>query len=317
MRRFLVGSALMLLSLMGCAYKTIQVNYMRPAEVNLKGIKQIAIGGVYGYGPYEVAASSMKGQLEESIFNSGRFTLVDRSRTQQVLGELALVNSGIFDTSKAPQLGKLLPASIFIYATVNRDDTGTRVDRSEQKTSEGNVYYRYTRTSWGETEVSFQVIDCETGVILAVKTLRGRAEDIYSEDNNSNPRYADYNPLLDNARNKVIAAFMKVIAPYEDTANVRFAKQKKVPQVEQGIGLVRVGDWAGSIQAFEAAYAAYPNDSRVIYNLGLSYEYTFQFARAEEMFTKAYKLEPKNSTYKNEIENCRRLRAEYEKLQAQ
>ena len=122
MRRFLVGSAMMLLSLMGCAYKTVQVNYMRPAEINLKGINQIAIGGVYGPGPYEVAAASMKGQLEEAIVSSGRFTLVDRSRTQQVLGELALVNSGLFDSSKAPQLGKLLPASIFIYATVTRYD---------------------------------------------------------------------------------------------------------------------------------------------------------------------------------------------------
>jgi tetratricopeptide (TPR) repeat protein len=307
----------MLLSLMGCAYKTIQVNYMRPAEVNLKGIKQIAIGGVYGYGPYEVAASSMKGQLEEAIFNSGRFTLVDRSRTQQVLGELALVNSGIFDTTKAPQLGKLLPASIFVYATVNRYDVDTRVDREERKNTDGTVYYRYTRTSWAEVEASFQVIDCETGVILAVKTLRSRAQDVYGEDNNPNPRYADYNPLLDTARNDVVFSFMKVIAPYQDTASVRFAKQKKIPQIEQGIGQVRVGDWAGSIQTFEAAYAAYPNDPRVIYNLGLAYEYTFQFDRADEMFKKAYSLDTKNSTYGNEIENCRRLRAEYEKLQAQ
>jgi tetratricopeptide (TPR) repeat protein len=317
MRRFVIGSALVLLGLMGCAYKTVRVNYMRPAEINLKGVKQIAIGGVYGPGPYEIAASTMKGQLEEAIINSGRFTLVDRSRTQQALAELALVNSGLFDSSKAPQLGKLLPASIFIYATVNRYDTDTRVDREERKNSDGTVYYRYTRTSWAEAEASFQVIDCETGVILAVKTLRGRDQEVYGEDNNPNPRYADYNPLLDSARNNVISSFMKVIAPYQDTASVRFAKQKKVPQIEQGIAQVRIGDWASAITTFEAAYAAYPNDPHVIYNLGLSYEYTFQFDRAEEMFKKAYGLQPKNAIYKNEIENCRRLRAEYEKLQAQ
>jgi tetratricopeptide (TPR) repeat protein len=317
MRRFLLGSALMLMSLAGCAYKTIQVNYMRPAEINLKGVNQIAIGGVYGPGPYEVAAARMKGQLEEAIVNSGRFKLVDSSKTAQVIGQLALFNSGLYDTSKAPELGKLLPASIFVYATITKYDTGTRIDREEKKTAEGAVYYRYTRTSWAEMETSFQVIDCETGTILSVKNLTHREQDVYGEDNNPNPREADYNYLLDCDRTWIVGAFMKVIAPYQDTAAVRFAKQKKIPQVEQGIGQVRIGDWTGAITTFEAGYAAYPNDALVVYDLGLAYEYTYQFDRAEELFKKAYGMQPKNSTFRNEIENCRRLRTEYQKLQAQ
>jgi tetratricopeptide (TPR) repeat protein len=315
MRKLFLG-ALLLLNLMGCAYKTINVNYMRPAEINLKGHTQIAIGGVYGAGPYDPAAATTKAKLQELIFNSGRFQLVDPSKMSQILGQLAITNSGLFDMSKAPELGKLLPATIFIYAQVLRYDANTRVDRNERKRDDGSVYYNYVRTSWAEVEISFQVIDCETGVLLAVKTLRDRYEQTTNADDNPNPPYIDYPPLLEYAHNNILNAFMKVIAPYQDTAAVRFAKNKKVPQVTQGIDKIKVGDWAGAIQSFEAAYAAYPSDPTVMYNLGLAYEYTFQFDRAEELFKKAYAAKPKGP-YKSEIENCRQRKSEYEKLQAQ
>lgn len=314
----LVGGAIALGFLGACTPK-VSVNYMRPAEVNLKGINQIAIGGIWGGPQYGVAAQSMKGQLEEAIFNSGRFKLVDRSNTSKVIGEIALSQSGFMETSSAPKLGQLLPASVLVFGSITKYNVGEKVERSANPSrveENGTKHWNYTRTAWADVEVNFQVIYCETGEILAVKTVRAHREDYRTEEDNPTPAYINTDPLLDSARYEVVERFMKVIAPYQDTAIVRLQKDKKVPQMAQGINYIKAGSWNEAIKTLEEAYAAYPSNPKVIYNLGICYEYTYQFDRAEELFNKAYGIKP-NGAYKAELENNRRMKAEYIKLQQQ
>src|SRR6188508_949823 len=92
-------------ALTACTH-TIDIRYTRPAEVNLREIKQIAIGEISGEG-----AAALEGDLGEAIFNSGRFTLLDRRHTQDILQEISFSASGLVDETTAARVGKLFGAS--------------------------------------------------------------------------------------------------------------------------------------------------------------------------------------------------------------
>lgn len=312
-KRLLLGGVVAALGALTTACNpSLRVEYWRPAEVNLREIKRIAVGGVWGYG-----ADEIKPELEQVIFDSGRFELVDRTHTAQILAEIGFQNSGLVDEAQAAQLGKLFGAAALIFVNVKDYGWQDKYESSTWKDDKGVTHTKWTYTKWGTVDAAFQVIDCETGKILAIKNLKGYHEAIAVEDDRKpNPDSIDPKYLIDQARAEVLNKFIKVIAPYKDYAWVRFYKDKNIPQMEEGIRYAQAGNWEKAAEVFNAAYAAYPNSDKVMYNLGVTYEYSGRFQEALDLLEKAYATKPLGS-YQREIANCRRLWDEYKRLQEQ
>jgi tetratricopeptide (TPR) repeat protein len=288
----------------------LRIPYWRPAEVNLKSITNIAVGGVYGPGSPEIEA-----ELQQAIFDGGRFQLVDSAHTQQVLSELAFQNTGLVDSSQASALGKQFGAAALIFAQTTTYDVQEKLDKNVYKDDKGVSHTTWTRDAWATVETSFQVIDCETGKILAIKKLQAKSHASLSATDEQ-PGYIDPGPLYTDARAQVVSSFMKVIAPYQDYAVVKLYKDKNVPQLDVGIRYAKTGAWDAAIKEFEAAYAAYPASDKAMYDLGVAYTYTWQFDKALPLLEKAYATSPKGA-YEVEIANCKRLWEERKKLESQ
>src|SRR5690349_16276848 len=101
--------------LVGCSTVTVRVPVMRPAEVNLRGKTELALGDVNGQ-----ESAAVAGRLKNAIGNSGRFKLVDRAHMDQVLKELQLSTSDLADVDSRKKLGKLMTAAILITGNVGQ-----------------------------------------------------------------------------------------------------------------------------------------------------------------------------------------------------
>jgi tetratricopeptide (TPR) repeat protein len=314
-RNLLLAILLLVSSLLGACTPTITIPYWRPAEVNLRTIKNIAIGGIYG--PVE-EVMQIESNLSEAIFQNGRYQLIDRSKTSQILAEISFQNSGLVDDSQASKLGKLAGVGAMIFVNIPVYSWDQRVDTSTWKDDQGTVHTRFTRVVWANMEVSFQVIDCETGKILALKTLRDRSQESWWSDDrpvrDANP--SDIQQLFSRSRTQIVDSFMKTIAPYQDRVSVALYKDKTLPELEVGIRYIKAGNWEEGIKSFEAALSKNPNSDKAHYNLGVAYTYTWQFDRALPALQKAYAIKPAG-TYQRAIGECQRLYDERKKLESQ
>jgi tetratricopeptide (TPR) repeat protein len=293
----------------------LKVPYWRPAEVNLRTIKEVAVGGVFVVGGDPYIASSFQTELIQAISDSGRYTVVDQAFTRDILAQVAYQNTGLVDASKAVEIGKLLgpKAMLFVNVPVYRWDES--LDKSYWNDSDGKQHTKWTRKTWVNVDGAFQVIDCETGKILAIKNLKGYAEDLRSLDDRQ-PDSIDPKFLFDSARLAIIGDFMKVIAPFQEYADIYLYADKKLPQLEVGIRYAKVGTWEAAIKEFQGALAANPTSDKAMYDLGVAYEYTWQFDKALPLLDQAYATKPVGQ-YQRESSNCKRLWEERKKLEAQ
>jgi len=90
-----------------------------------------------------------------ALVNSGQFNVVERSKLQSVLDELALAQTGLVDPAGVKQVGKLLGADIIL--------TGTLAPTGD------------------EWNVNLRVINTETGLIAAALTKKGHLHEIRAE----------------------------------------------------------------------------------------------------------------------------------------
>jgi hypothetical protein len=255
----MIPMAMALLSF-GCA-ETIGVQVLRPAEINLRGTKKIALGQIVGSGGEE-----MSGELTTALFNSQRFEVLDRQNLDKLLAEQQLSSSTISDPDSAVKAGKVLGAAALVLGTVSRHDYAEMPVKREnfEKPVEGGkmIMTRYTRAGAAKVSTSFRITDLTTGMIIASRTI---SEEAAGTTNNevpagTDPRQAQPDPidgqtLLTQARAKVVERFMRAIAPYYETLPLPFEKSGDLPELEQGITLVKANDWPNAATKFRTAVA--------------------------------------------------------------
>lgn len=296
----------------GCA-PTMTVPVTRPAEVNLRGINKIAIGEIKGNGEQEITDL-----LTSKLFESGKFEVVDRANLDKIVKEHKINLSGAIDEKTAAKMGKLVGAAVLVFGNVS-------LYKTEQKNTVGQPWvdkqgYRHQshfKTVTAKATVSLQVVGLTTGTVLAAKTISQQAEQSTSADNGW-PEDPDKDIALNEAREKTVAAFIKMIAPYTDYVTVTFApNDSKLPELERGVNFAKVGRWKDAIEQFKSATQKNPVHDGAWYDLGLAYEYSFMFKEAEEALNEAIKIKPSSQEYFQEIGNVKRLAAERKKLETQ
>lgn len=296
--------------LIGCAAKTFNARITRPAEVNLKGYSKIAIGEITGKGGTEVSED-----LTQALFESGRFEVLDRQHLARIMQEHKLGVSDVVDASTAAQLGKFIGTAALVFGRVSVYKYDEELSHDDWMSKEGKSHRDYTRKGTASVTANLQVVDVETGRILAIKKLDS---EYYSTKNTRDklPESIDPDPLFASARRSIARKFMKMIAPYQEMVKVTLLKSKEVPSLEKGIAFAKRGDWEEALKVFEEASKSNPDDSKVWFDLGVAYEFVGEFRQAELALKKACDIEPKGK-YMDELDRCKKRAAEQQKLKEQ
>lgn len=312
---------ILLILFSGCGTVKVPIAVTRPAEINMTPYKQIAIGRIEG-NMGQAFSDGIKNQLVES----SRFQVVERSRLDQIMKELNLSQSDLVDSKNKAQLGKLLGASAMITGRLNgKYDEKRRHERVKYVDKERGRYYRthYYRQGEFKTGGSIDVVDIQTGQIIKSKALSSSRKDETSAVD-ATPDDIDQDALAGACLAENISTFIKAISPWVEHVQVPFETDSAIPDLEKGIQQAKLGEMQEAIRIFAAAARASETNAKIkpgsiakaYWDLGLVYEYTWEFDKAIECFKKAYSLDS-SEAYIKEIKNTEKLRAERKKLEQQ
>jgi len=330
--RWRMGFALGCTLASACGTVAVKVPMMKPAEVNMAGYQSIAIGGLTEYNQHthyywwSVDPSRlhpMTGMLEEALVATNRFQVVDRSHLDGILREQKLGATDLAAEGSVSKLGKVITAGALIFGEVQ--DTYKESKKREKCSVLFDKKQHVCNSITGEFRVvaHLKVVDVSTGQLKVTKNLEDTASDTNTgTDEPASP--IDRPALEKKAREQVIAAFMKSIAPYQVVVEARFQTDGDIAQFETGIVWAKRGEWAKAIDIFNAAAQEAEKNTKLksgqvakcYWNLGLAYEYSGQYDKAVDLINKAFTMS-NNPDVLNELDNVKKLRADAEKLQAQ
>lgn len=331
-RRIVVGALLVLLGItLQCASSRIAVPVTKPAQVDITGIKSIAIVDFIGPENSGAIASSM---LTSRLFESKFFRLVERERVLQILEEHKLAMAGVVDAATAKEVGRLLGVDALIFGEVTAyslepDQVGT--EKVERKVGTGQYRtvrrgnkevreeimktvlvdqeYRIRR---GAVGVTFRMVKVETGELLAVKsnTKSYDSGKVVAGRGTLKPREQILKDLLSG----VVEEFARQIAPYVVVERRPIEKGKGMMTV--GRKYAQRGLWAEARDAFAQAVAGQPRDAAAHYNLGLALEVLSDWDKAEAEYQRAIRLQAKD-IYLDALARVRTARQEAARLRKQ
>jgi tetratricopeptide (TPR) repeat protein len=290
---------------------------MKPAEINMAPYSSVALGGMTGNGD-----RPMTGLLEEALVATNRFAVVDRSHMDKVLRELQLSSTDLADPSKAAKLGQVVTAGALIFGDVN--ETYREVPSSERiKDDKGKETTLHKLYGQLVLRATFKIVDVSTGRLVIAKTYEEKRDDT-NRGLNRQPEPIDRDSLERGARSAVLDRFMRAIVPHQEFMTANFVKEDKIPQLEGGIGWAERGEWKKAQDTFNAAAQDAEKNTKLdaktiakcYWNLGLSYEYAGDYAKANDMINKAYTLSNDRDML-GELDNIKRLQADAARLASQ
>lgn len=312
----------LLLFLFACGTKSVYVQVLRPAEINLKNYKKIAVGEIQNInGRSGGHADDISDEINTALFNSGRFEVIDRQHLKSVQSEHKLGFSGAVDEATSVRLGKLVGAGVFVFGRIQSDKYEEELTKGEPWTDkEGKTNQRFSRKGVYNLSVNFKVIDIETSKIIAVKTISAKKEDLETTYNGT-PKKIDSNKLYRKCLNQVVSGFMKLIAPYKETVEAEFQTDELLPEVDQAVAFFEVNEWTRGINLLDSAREKTGLKSNVLakiyYNLGVALMITGDYDKSSENFLKAMQLNPEDSTYKKSVRRVKEEKNKAERLRQQ
>lgn len=281
---FLILSAFLLLT--NCASPRVTVMMLKPAEINLAGVKKIAIGEIKGN-----AGIDTSNLLTEKLFNkSDLFEVVDRQNLERIMKEHKLNSTGIVDGNTAVEIGKFMGAAALIFGDSNSKYKLKRTRGDSWRDKEGRSHVKYYAKGTAIITTSLRVVGLTTGKILATKRIVKTTEKTNSSTD-ERPEEPNKDALLESALTDVIDEFMRMIAPYQEPVTVRFED----PETDFGktaIKYAKQAQWELAIGKFKEEKRLKPMIVGSWYNLGVAYSYSGQYDLAKETLTQANKIAP-------------------------
>jgi len=319
--KIVFSSVLLLILASGCSTVKVPMKVTHPAEINMTEYKQIAVGDIDGN-----MGRAFSDGIKNSLVESGRFKVVDRSRMKQVMAELNLSQSDLIDSKNRVKLGRLLSASAMI-AGHTEGKYKEKITTSKGKCgSKKEGYYtctRYHRKGVYSTSGSIDVIDVATGEIIRSKVLNASYKDTNSATD-KRPDPIDKDSLAAKALSRNINTFLKSIKPWTETVHVPFKTDGSIPDLEKGINQAKIGDLDKSIRTFADAAKAAEGNAKIkpksiataYFDLGLAYHFSWEFDKAIAAFKKAYEMNASDS-YIKWVKYTEKQKKERKKLEAQ
>lgn len=299
----------------GCATQRLAFQMQAPAEVNLKtkGVQSLAVSDFDG--PDEAGkkvAEVFTAKLVESQF----FKVVERDKLLALEKEQALGMVGIVDDKMAAKAGKILGVDAIVVGKVTsysvKDEpytktvmksraTGTyrtecnkKGDCSQVENFEQVPVVEQHHVRNGTIAVSYRVVKAESGEVLVGK--QGTANYRYDTGNAQSGRERGIEEVLPVLTKEVVDKLSTEIVPHAVSVERDFENGGWLfgdAEVKHGIELVKANRWADAIERWEAVIKRDPQNNAAYYNLGIAYELTGNFQKAEEAYRAAEKIDPK------------------------
>lgn len=318
-----------------CGGARIKVTATLPAtkiDLARQNVKRLALGDVKDSVGDPSAAELLGGELREQLVSlNSRFDILDRSAVDKLVQEHQLNASGMVAQETAAAAGCFKGAAALILASLLQHHCKGDVRRESFKAGDGTVHTRAQRTVTGMVQATFQVIDVETGKLMAVQKCEqtdrvvspsSRGYSIFSGKEeireewcvDTEPPNIDPSALLSELRRRVVEQFVRSIAPYQFVYELDLTSDSDLPTLEQGNNAVRINEWAQALSLYEQALKATeaPDKAKlapkVLFNIGIAKRQLGDFAGALATLKKAYMLDNRKE-YQVEVERTQRFAA--------
>ncbi len=311
----------LLLVIAGCN-PSIYLVVERPAEVNLKGYKNITVGDIINENGKIVGHShDIVEGLTTKLFESKIFNVIDRQNLNKILEEQKLGQSGIIDEQTAVELGNIMGSSVMVFGRIQIDKYEEKVSKDKPwRDKNGTEHQMNHRDGTYNYIVNLKLIDIETSKILATKTFDGTNSTRKSADNKPAPEI-DKSGMYLKAMNSVVSNFIKMVAPYSVTVKASFEKDSDLPELEYAMILFKVGEWDEGIKILKEAtqkQGLKPEvRAKAFYNYGTILIYRGQADLAIDMLKETMKLMPTKKKYQNALVLAKMEKEQIERLQEQ
>jgi len=294
----------------GCGgEKTVQFTYQRPPQYQIPlSIKRVGIAEFGAETSQDrqwglIAADRLAAKLDEYNKKYERYQLVDRMRLKAILDEKDL-QMAVSDSASAGQAGKIADVQAMIYGTVKvstqqQTKTRTTIDPLRRRTKTVTYKQLYCMAN-----INFTMDHVGTSKTLAAvnathefdseKDKKSKKTSIAKamgfKGDNVPPSDQILNRLIDDC----IDEFLSKISPHEEVVTEKLQKGKS-KIVATGNTLAVAGDYAEALECYQSAVEQNPNDHGAIFNAGVMNEAMGNFVEAEQLYDKAFKIDPKES----------------------
>ena len=347
LRRVSLGLLLLGLILGGCASTSnIAVEVRKPAELDLPGVKEIAIVDFTGI---EGSGNQVATLLQSMLLESQHFDIMERDKISRVLEEQNMGMSGIVDEATASQVGALLGVDAMIFGEVSAykvepDQTFTRKVKEKRRTGKYQTVEKKDKKTGkvkkvkeeiveevfvdrdyyvrkGTVAINFRVVSVSTGKLLAAHS---ESKSYNSQDENRGLFASQYvedpsklkpeGKILTDLSTSICKKFARMIAPFS-------VKEKRVIEpgqgaIDEGRKFALSGLWPEAKEKWEKAIKKTPKVPAGYYNLGVAYEIEGDLERAEAAYKKAVSLKQKK-LYLDALARVREAQEDQEKLRQQ
>lgn len=284
-----------------CANTRVTVPRLAPAEIDLGGVRRLAIGGFSGKGNGAVNA-----EVTRAIFATNRFDVLDRKNLAQLTKEQDFQISGRVSDDSAVSIGQMIGAAILLVGDVVAYDYDEQVSETTSTCTKGkNKKARctdYDRTATAHVSVALKVLDTETGKVLAAKTMDANdSKHAQNRDVKPGPFNAE-DTMLAGCVKTIADAFAAVIAPHTVQETVELLDDGDLPELERGNNMAKIGEWQKALGEYSAAAEKLPgkfsseDQAKVYYDIGIAYGYSGDYDRGVEELKRAYALEADDRT---------------------
>ncbi len=151
----------------------------------------------------------------------------------------------------------------------------------------------YRRDTAVITTGNIDVREAGTNQLISSKPFSETCKDILTIRHKAPPSREEY--VKNKCFAKIIARFAKTVTPWTETVQVPYKTDGDVPELEQGITYVKLGNYDEAISKFDSAIIKAKNTNmkpdviaKGYWNLGLAYQYSKKFNLAMKSFDQGF-----------------------------
>ena len=358
-----VAKFLIFLFLLGACSTTIPVKVRKPAELNIGSVRTLAVMDFDFIGSWDFSAGeksskkplsvfakaiakknkklnakraypgvNVSEQLVEKLVQNGHYTVIERSKINEILKEQSFSLSGLVDEGQAVRVGSMIGAQALItgsgtYYVKDSGEWETYIEKKKNKAGKKIKIEkeRFNITRHVSVQITFRIIDVSTGSVIASKTNKSSNKSKLWKFKSSGKNESaavkglkDWKPIVANLVSNILDKTVRQIAPHTVTQK-REIEEGESKKMESALEYAKRDLWEEAKEIWEKVLAGKSKKADRIaatYNLGLFYEIFGFFNRAENYYEKAYKLS-NDSKYLDAKAHVKKRRKEVEKLRLQ
>lgn len=287
-----------------CAIKPPQINAMTtlPAKYGeVTRLRRVAVVPFDGEHGREIAAQVESQLVSARVNDAPYFTVVERARIDQMLGELKLSSSAIVDQRTAVKIGKILAVQAIYMGSVVRpkvSDSQYTESRSEcsyyvtKYNKKGKPYEECggTRTynvrctkRVVDTAIIPKVVEVETGRIIYSTTISDSQQENACEDKGSLKSVSE---MVNDARRHAISTFRTHVAPHQEAVSILLMKETDgmdgatASKFSIALEYAQAGRIDRACELWNAALLTSTNAAALVYSRGLCDELAGNYPKA-------------------------------------